>query len=79
MQFGIGTKTVDDANFIALTYFFLGVGAFVAVFVQQGLFTVVAANLTKKLRIDSYKKILKMPISWFDIPKNSAGNLVARL
>ena len=32
-----------------------------------------------KMRIDAYYKILKMPIVWFDIPRNNAGSLTARL
>jgi ATP-binding cassette subfamily B (MDR/TAP) protein 1 len=79
MQYGIGNKNINDANFIALIFFILGIASFIAVAIQQGLFTIVGANLTKKLRIDSYRKILKMSISWFDIPRNSAGNLIARL
>jgi ATP-binding cassette subfamily B (MDR/TAP) protein 1 len=32
-----------------------------------------------KLRIDTFRKLLKMPIPYFDIPENNAGTLASRL
>jgi ATP-binding cassette subfamily B (MDR/TAP) protein 1 len=46
---------------------------------QISLFGIVGDRLTQRIRIDCYKKILKMPLPWFDIPKNNAGSLTARL
>lgn len=36
-------------------------------------------KLTFKLRIDTYRKLLRMPIKYFDIPINNAGTLSSRL
>ena len=35
--------------------------------------------MTEKVRNQTYHKILKMPIPWFDKPKNASGSLSARL
>ena len=40
---------------------------------------VCARNLTQKLRNDAYRKILYMPVSWFDDTKNSPGTLSSKL
>lgn len=39
----------------------------------------VGEKLTCKLRLDTYRKLLRMPIPYFDIPKNNAGTLTSRL
>lgn len=33
----------------------------------------VGEKLTCKLRLDTYRKLLRMPIVFFDVPKNNAG------
>ena len=43
------------------------------------LFSYVGEEITQKIRIEVYEKMLKMPIPWFDIPKNNPGGLTARL
>lgn len=43
------------------------------------LFSYVGEEITQKIRIQTYTKMLKMPIVWFDIPKNNPGGLTARL
>ena len=35
--------------------------------------------MAEKVRNETYHKILKMPIPWFDKPKNASGSLSARL
>ena len=39
----------------------------------------VGERLTLKLRSDTFRKLLRMPISFFDEPKNNAGTLTSRL
>ena len=36
-------------------------------------------NITGQIREEAYVKMLKMPIPWFDKPKNNAGALAGRL
>lgn len=41
--------------------------------------TICAERLTMKLREDTFTKLLRMPVAYFDEPKNNAGTLTARL
>lgn len=47
--------------------------------IQFTLFGFVGERITKKIRLETYSKILRMPIAWFDKPRNSSGTLSARL
>lgn len=53
--------------------------AFVGNFVQHALFGIVADRLTKRIRMEVFNKMIKMPCKWFDEPKNNSGTLAARL
>lgn len=77
MQLGGGDQSV--ANRQALTFFGLAIAGLAANFLQNGLFSIVGDRLTKRVRIDVFNKMLRMPGSWFDLPKNNAGTLSARL
>jgi ATP-binding cassette subfamily B (MDR/TAP) protein 1 len=79
LQLKFGDKSQQDANMQALVFFILGIGAFILGSVQIGIFAIVGDRLTHRLRVDCYNKILKMPVAWFDIPRNNAGSLTARL
>jgi len=79
LQYGLGGTSQSDANFQALVFLLLGIGSFVFGSLQTSLFTLVGDRLTKRIRVDCYRKILKMPVYWFDVPKNNAGSLTARL
>lgn len=63
----------------ALVFFILAIAAFILGTLQNSIFGIVGDRLTHRLRVDCYRKILKMPLPWFDIPKNNAGSLTARL
>lgn len=47
--------------------------------IQQTCFGVVGKHITRKIRAETFYKILKMPVPWFDLPRNNAGTLTARL
>jgi ABC-type multidrug transport system fused ATPase/permease subunit len=68
-----------DANTYALIYFLLGIAAFIVNLIQQTIFTTIGEEMTEKIRNETYLKILKMPIVWLDMPRNSGGALSARL
>lgn len=68
-----------DANLYALIYLLIAIGAFIVNFFQMTIFSYLGELITKKIRNQTYAKMLKMPIPWFDIPKNNAGGLTARL
>ena len=46
---------------------------------QNSVFGIVGDRITKRIRSEVFVKMLKMPGSWFDNPKNNAGTLSARL
>lgn len=66
-------------NFEALMIFLLAIAAFILNFLQQTIFVNIGESITSKIRAETYFKILKMPISWFDRPKNASGSLSSRL
>ncbi|CAD8206584.1 unnamed protein product [Paramecium octaurelia] len=69
----------SKANRIALSFFLIGVAAQIFWFIQTYALSYVGEKLTCKLRIDTYRKLLRMPIPFFDLPKNNAGTLTSRL
>jgi ATP-binding cassette subfamily B (MDR/TAP) protein 1 len=77
LQFGIGS--IDESNFQALVFLILAFASFFASLLQTASFNLIGDRLTQRIRVDCYNKILKMPIPWFDIPRNNAGSLSARL
>lgn len=79
LQYGMKNASQSDANFQSIVFLLLGIASFIFGGIQTSLFTLVGDRLTKRIRIDCYRKILKMPVSWFDIPRNNAGSLTARL
>ena len=47
--------------------------------VQLSTFSVVAENLSRKVRAEVFQKYVKMPMGWFDLPENSPGALGSKL
>jgi hypothetical protein len=45
----------------------------------KSMFSRVGEGLTYVLRVDIFKKIIHMPVYWFDIPAHSPGILAVRL
>ena len=70
---------LDNLNLYALIFLLLGIGAFFLTTIQIFCFEKVGVEITKKLRLETYYKMLRMPIKWYDLPKNNAGTLSARL
>lgn len=66
-------------NEYVLIFLYLGIALFILTTLQQGLFNIVGESITFKLRSEVFLKMVKMPIPWFDIPKNNSGTLAARL
>ena len=64
-----------------LTYYFIILSActIVAFTLYSYFFTLVGEGLTLRLRVDCFKKMIKMPVSWFDDPKNNPGTLASSL
>jgi ATP-binding cassette subfamily B (MDR/TAP) protein 1 len=62
-----------------LLFFILGIASFLLTTLQLGFFNIVGEDITLKLRSEVFLKLMKMPIAWFDVPRNNSGTLAARL
>lgn len=69
----------DNINWYSLAFMFLGIGSLVLSIIQMACMGIVGEYITKKFRVQTFLKILKMSVPWFDIPRNNAGTLTARL
>lgn len=69
----------SDANRYSLYFLLFGIGAFILNVLQMTIFSYIGEELTQKVRNQTYQKILKMPIPWFDKPKHASGTLASRL
>ena len=48
-------------------------------FFREVINSYISEEMTEKIRRETYQKILRMPVSWFDKPKNISGTLSSRL
>ncbi|EGC33591.1 ABC transporter B family protein [Dictyostelium purpureum] len=69
----------EHANFVALMFVALAVGAGISNFFQGFLFSVIGEKLTYRLRKDCFSSIMKQDIGWFDLQENSCGKLTSHL
>ncbi|KAM9968902.1 hypothetical protein ACTFIW_000305 [Dictyostelium discoideum] len=69
----------DHANFVALMFVALAVGAGISNFFQGFLFSVIGEKLTYRLRRDCFAAIMRQDVGWFDLPDNSTGKLTSHL
>lgn len=63
----------------SIMFYCLGIIFLVTEFLQKYLFEIVGERLTKRLRSDTFRGMLRQDISWFEDEKNSVGNLSSRL
>ena len=75
----VDPSVIDDINLYALIFLLLGIAALFVMTLQLTALTLVGEEITLRIRTETYRKILKMPIPWFDLPRNNAGALTARL
>jgi len=69
----------ERANMDALWFLLIGILSFVCNWLQLGIFAYIGENLTLKIRCDVFKKLLKMPMAWFDQSENAPGALTTKL
>lgn len=60
-------------------FLLVAIGSMLANFAKFGYFGVAGEKLTTRLRKESFKKMLRLEISWFDQEKNSVGALTSSL
>ncbi|XP_075812232.1 multidrug resistance protein 2 [Microtus pennsylvanicus] len=83
----IGVFTRDDdpetkqqnCNLFSLLFLVMGMICFVTYFFQGFTFGKAGEILTKRLRYNVFKSMLRQDMSWFDDHKNSTGALTTRL
>ncbi|KAL0697232.1 hypothetical protein Bca4012_053354 [Brassica carinata] len=68
-----------DSKFWALIFVALGVVSFIVSPAQMYLFAVAGGKLIRRIRSMCFEKAVHMEVGWFDEPRNSSGNLGARL
>lgn len=68
-----------DADTASLVFLILAVGGFGLNFAKDVLTYLVGDEITNNLRKETYNKILKMPVEWFDKSENNCGVLSKRL
>ncbi len=70
---------MEEANTKALIFFLLGVlGLFLSI-VQNMVFEYIGEKITSKIRSETFNKLMKLPIYWYERPKNSVGCLTSNL
>ena len=69
----------DDADYYAIVFVILAAANFIGTFMRSFLFGILGGKITFGIRTAVFSKILKMPIAWFDIPRNNAESLASRL
>ena len=66
---------------VEYSFFFYGIALvyMITEAVQKGLFEMVGERLTKRMRGDLFRAILRKDVTWFEDEENSAGVLASRL
>jgi len=57
----------------------LGVLGLLLSVIQSAIFAYIGEKITRKIRSETFYKLMKLPIYWYEKPKNSVGSLTARL
>merc|ERR1719502_1297584 len=57
----------------------LGVMALLAQWIQVYIFEIIGERMTRRLRTDYFRTLMRQEIGWFDDPANALGVLTARL
>jgi ABC-type multidrug transport system fused ATPase/permease subunit len=68
-----------EGYFYAYLFIALGFGAFVTHFLQSALFTYAGVKMTRRVREDCFRALLRQEIGFFDEEVNSTGLLLALL
>lgn len=68
-----------NANSSALMILLLAILQLIVPIIYSGCFSYVGQCVSVNIRRDTYNKILRMPVAWFDKPKNSSGIISAEL
>lgn len=75
----ISENSSDKIREWSLKFVALGVGTFIGYFLQYAMLGISGERLTKKLRAETFRAILRQDMSFFDSKQNSMGQLTMRL
>eukprot|EP00178_Gracilaria_changii_P015844 TRINITY_DN444_c7_g1_i1.p1 TRINITY_DN444_c7_g1~~TRINITY_DN444_c7_g1_i1.p1 ORF type:complete len:1288 (-),score=283.32 TRINITY_DN444_c7_g1_i1:6972-10835(-) len=70
---------VEDVTFWAWMFVLIGGLAFVGYFLQHSMLGISGERLTRKLRSQAFRSVLRQDIGFFDAKENSVGQLTTRL
>jgi ATP-binding cassette subfamily B (MDR/TAP) protein 1 len=74
-----GSTFMTEANKYALIFFLLGLLGLLMSVIQNAIFAVIGEGITRQIRSETFYKLMKLPIYWYEKPKNNVGSLTARL
>jgi len=66
-------------EWLAAGFGFLAVAEIVAQYFQTYLFEIIGERMTRRIRTDYFRALLRQDIGWFDDPANALGVLTSRL
>ena len=70
---------LDQSLRYSFVFYGLAFATFIAEGVQKGVFEMIGERLTKRMRGDLFRSMLRKDITWFEDDKNSVGVLASRL
>lgn len=73
------TEIRDQINIYSLIFLLIGVAGLIISLFQISIFETVGHKIATKIRAKVYHKMLKLPIPFFEHPKNGIGSLTTRL
>jgi ATP-binding cassette subfamily B (MDR/TAP) protein 1 len=74
-----GANLSEEINSLALNFLFLAIGAFVASYLQMGLWMWVGARQARKIRINFLQSVLYQDIQFFDTDSSTGAYFECRL
>jgi len=66
-------------EWLAAAFGFLAVADIIAQYFQTYLFEIIGERMTRRIRTDYFRSLLRQDIGWFDDPANALGVLTSRL
>lgn len=72
-------KFMHNASKYCILFLVCAIVAGITMLIQMSCFNAVAERLARKVREQVFNKYVRMPVGWFDEPKNSPGALGSKL
>ena len=70
---------IDEASTRALIFFLLGILGVILSIIQNVCFEILGGKITNEIRSQVFYKMMKLPMYWYERPKNNVGALTTRL